>query len=191
MLLLVEEATPIVTLQSADCNPSKAAVGLLAGWGRFPILFAEKAQSLGIPVVCVGIRHEAAPELVPLVKRFYWSGLGKLGRTIRCFRKEGVRQVVMAGKVQKTRLILPGRILRLLPDWRGLRFWWRRSRRDNRDDTLLLSLIDEFAVDGIHFASALDICPELLVRTGLLTRRGPSPREERDIEFGWQLAKEM
>ena len=166
-------------------------IGLLAGWGRFPILFAEKAHSLNIPVVCVGIRHEAAPELIPLVRRFYWSGLGRLGRTIRCFRKEGVRQVVMAGKIHKTNLILPGRILRLLPDWRGLRFWWRRSRRDNRDDTLLLSLIDEFAVDGIDFASALDICPELLVRTGVLTQRGPSPREQADIDFGWELAKEM
>src|SRR5262249_208380 len=75
--------------------------------------------------------------------------------------------------------------------WRTIRFWWRRSRRDNRDDTLLLSLIDEFAADGIQFTSALDICPELLVRTGLLTRRGPSPREEEDIVFGWELAKEM
>jgi DUF1009 family protein len=185
--------TPFANPSPLTTNPSPITgpVGLLAGWGRFPILFAEKAQRLGVPVVCVGIRHEAAPELAGLVRRFYWSGLGKLGRTIRCFRKEGVRQVVMAGKVHKTNLILPGRILRLLPDWRGLRFWWRRSRRDNRDDTLLLSLIDEFAVDGMHFASALDICPELLVRTGLLTRRAPSPREEADIDFGWQLAKEM
>jgi DUF1009 family protein len=167
------------------------SVGLLAGWGRFPILFAEKARSLNIPVVCVGIRHEAAPALIPLVRRFYWSGLGKIGRTIRCFRNEGVRQVVMAGKIHKTNLFMPWRIVRLLPDWRTLRFWWRRSRRDNRDDTLLLSLIDEFAVDGIHFASALDICPELLVGTGLLTRRAPSAREEEDIAFGWELAKEM
>ena len=77
-------------------------IGLLAGWGRFPILFAEKARSLDIPVVCVGIRHEAAPELMPLVRRFYWSGLGKIGRTIRCFRKEGIRHVVMAGKIHVT-----------------------------------------------------------------------------------------
>src|SRR4029077_18127782 len=162
-----------------------------AGWGRFPILFAEKARCLDLPVVCVGVRHEAAPELMPLVQRFYWTGLAKIGRTIRCFRKEGVRQVVMAGKIHKTNLFVPWRLFRLWPDWRTIRFWWRRSRRDNRDDTLLLSLIDEFAADGLHFASALDFCPELLVRTGLLTRRAPSAREEADIAFGWQLAKEM
>jgi DUF1009 family protein len=166
-------------------------IGLLAGWGRFPIVFAEKARSLNIPVVCVGVRHEAHAELVPLVQRFYWTGLAKIGRTIRCFRKEGVRQVVMAGKIHKTNLFVPWRIIRLMPDWRTIRFWWRRSRRDNRDDTLLLSLIEEFAADGIKFASALDICPELLVRKGVLTRRGPSQREEEDIAFAWQLAKEM
>ncbi len=166
------------------------AVGLLAGSGRFPIVFAEKARQLGIPVVCVGIRFEADPVLAQLVSRFYWSGVARMGRMIRCFRREHVRHVVMAGKIQKTRMHTPLRLLRLWPDWRTLRFWFRR-RRDNRDDTLLLGLIDEFAADGMAFASALDYCPELLVQAGVLTRRGPSPREEGDIEFGWQLAKEM
>jgi DUF1009 family protein len=174
-------------MAQADPTP----VGLLAGSGRFPIVFAEKARTLGIPVVCVGIRHEAAPELERLVESFYWSGVARMGRMIRCFRREGARRVVMAGKIQKTRMHLPWRWLRLLPDWRTLRFWFRYRRRDNRDDTLLLGLIDEFAADGLTFASALDYCPELLVQAAVLTRRHPSPTEEADIEFGWQLAKEM
>ena len=73
-------------------------------------------------------------------------------------------------------LFRPWRIFRLLPDWRTIRFWFRRQRRDNRDDTLLLSLIDEFASEDLHFASALDLCPELLVHNGVLTRRGLSSR---------------
>jgi DUF1009 family protein len=164
---------------------------LLAGGGRFPVVFAEKTRSLGIPVVCVGIRHEAPPELAGLVRRFHWAGVAKLGRMIRCFKREGVREAVMAGKVRKTAMHAPWRILRYLPDWRFVRFWLGRNRRDNRDDTLLLGLIREFARDGITFASALDLCPELLVRPGLLTRRAPTAREEADITFGWELAKEM
>jgi UDP-2,3-diacylglucosamine hydrolase len=170
---------------------SAPPVGLLAGSGRFPIVFAQKARQLGIPVVCVGIRHEASPELASLVSRFYWSGVARMGRMIRCFRREDVRHVVMAGKIQKTRMHTPLRWLRLWPDWRTVRFWLFRRRRDNRDDTLLLGLIDEFAADGMTFASALDYCPELLVQAGILTRRPPSPEEALDIEFGWQLAKEM
>ncbi|MCI0642542.1 MAG: UDP-2,3-diacylglucosamine diphosphatase LpxI [Gemmataceae bacterium] len=166
-------------------------VGLLAGWGRFPILFAEKARALGLPVVCVGIRHEASPDLIPLVDKFYWTGVAKLGRTIRCFRKEKVRHMVMAGKVHKVAMNRPWRFFRYWPDWRFIRFWLNRARRDNKDDSLLLGFVEEFARDGIQVASALDFCPELLVRTGLLTRRAPSAKEEEDIQFGWELAKEM
>jgi DUF1009 family protein len=166
-------------------------IGLLAGSGRFPILFAEKARSVGLPVVCVGIRHEAAPELVGLVGRFYWAGVARLGRMIRCFKREGVERVVMAGKIHKTAMHTPWRLFRFWPDWRTLRFWYARRRPDNRDDSLLRGVIDEFAADGLHFESALDLCPELLVRPGVLTRRRPTAAEERDIAFGWELAKEM
>ncbi len=83
----------------------KRPIGLLAGWGRFPIAFAEKARSLGLPVVCVGIRHEAPPELAGMVRRFYWSGPAKLGRVIRLFKREGVEQIVMAGKVHKANIL--------------------------------------------------------------------------------------
>jgi DUF1009 family protein len=72
-----------------------------------------------------------------------------------------------------------------------LRFWYTRRRRDNRDDSLLLGIIDEFAADGIRFESALDLCPELLVPPGVLTRRPPTALEQADIAFGWELAKEM
>jgi UDP-2,3-diacylglucosamine hydrolase len=166
-------------------------VGLLAGSGQFPIVFAEKARQLGIPVVCVGIQDEAPPELIPIVERFYWTGIARLGRMIRCFKSEGVQQIVMAGKVQKTRMYAPWRWVRYFPDWRMLGFWFRRTRRDKRDDSLLLGLIAEFETDGMTFASALDFCPELLVKPGILTHRGLSAREEQDVEFGWQLAKEM
>lgn len=171
--------------------PDKAPIGLLAGSGRFPVYFAEKARALGLPVVCVGIRHEASPELAGLVERFYWSGVARLGRMIRCFKHEGVCRVVMAGKVTKAVMHTRWRLLTLLPDWRTLRTWYGRGRQDNKDDTLLLGVIAEFAKDGLSFDSALNLCPELLVRQGLLTRRAPSKTEEQDIAFGWELAKEM
>jgi DUF1009 family protein len=170
----------------------KESVGLLAGSGRFPIAFAEKARSVGLPVVCVGIRDHAAPELAGMVRRFYWSGVARIGRVIRCFQREGVRRLVMAGKIHKANVLLrPWKIVSLLPDLRTLRFWYSHNRRDNRDDSLLLGLINDFARDGLVFESALTLCPELLVPPGVLTRRTPSSREETDIAFGWEVAKEM
>lgn len=184
-------AVPAMLGATPGAGSSSRPVGLLAGSGRFPILFAEKARRLGIKVVCVGIKYEAAPELEQLVDRFYWAGLARLGRMIRCFKKEGVQHVVMAGKVTKAVMHTPRRILSLLPDWRTIWAWYTHRRPDNRDDTLLLGIIDEFGKDGLAFASALDLCPELLVKQGILTRRAPTAAEREDIAFGWELAKEM
>jgi DUF1009 family protein len=173
-------------------TPARAEpIGLLAGSGRFPIHFATKARQLGLPLICVGIRREAPQELIPLVDRFYWAGIARLGRMIRCFKRMGVKQIVMAGKVQKTVMHTPLRALRLLPDWRFIQFWFFRRRRNNSDDSILLGVIDEFARDGMSFVSALDICPELLVNPGILTRRQPTEKEQADIRYGWDLAKEM
>ncbi len=166
-------------------------IGIVAGWGRFPVVIAEKAKSLGIPVVCVGIRGMAdRAALEPHCRNFYWTRLGSLGGPIRRFKRAGVRRWTMAGKLHKVAIFSPYRWLTLLPDLRLLRFWFRR-RANNSDDSLLLGLIGEFARDGLECVSALDLCPELLVRPGVLTKRVPTARELADIEYGWHLAKEM
>lgn len=167
-------------------------LGLLAGWGRFPLVVAEKAQSLGKPVFCVGIKHEADLALQQQVDEFAWSGIAKLGRIIRLFKQAGCKQIVMCGKIHKHRfLYAPWRFLSLVPDLRCIRFWYRRQLRDRKDDTLMLAMIDEFKQDGMEFGSALDFYPDLLAPEGVLTRRQPTPSEQSDITFGWELAKEM
>jgi DUF1009 family protein len=166
-------------------------IGLLAGSGRFPILFAEAARRQGLSVACVGIRYEAPEELRDLCTSFQLVGIAKLGRMIRAFRRQGVERIVMAGKVTKNVIYTPWRMVQLCPDLRTVLWWYRRNRADNRDDSLLLSVIAEFEMDGMTFASALDFCPELLVKEGILTRRAPTTGERKDIEFGWNLAREM
>jgi DUF1009 family protein len=169
-----------------------APLGLLAGWGRFPIVIAEKARELKRPLFCVGIKREAAPELASLASDFAWCGVAKLGRMIRLFKQAGCRHIVMAGKIHKHRfLYAPWRFISLLPDFRCLRFWYRRQFLDRKDDTLLLAMIDEFRQDGLEFGSALDFYPELLAPEGVLTSKSPSSTEEADINFGWEIAKEM
>ncbi len=165
-------------------------IGLLAGSGRFPILFAEAARRQGLSVACVGLRYEAPEELRDLCDAFETVGVTKLGRMIRTFRRWDVREIVMAGKVTKNVMYTPLRVVRLMPDYRMFRFWYGRLR-DRKDDSILLGVIAEFEHDGMTFQSALDYCPELLVTQGILTRRRPTPSELEDVRFGWKLAKEM
>ncbi len=167
------------------------AVGLLACAGRFPIVFAEKARELGVPVVCLGIAGMADPALKGICTEFRWMRRASLGFVIRNFRRAGVRRWTMAGKFHKHELLKPWRLIQFLPDWRMVRFWFFRPRQANNDDSILLGLIHEFRSHGLECVSALELCPELLVREGVLTRRRPTAAEERDIRVGWALAREM
>jgi DUF1009 family protein len=166
-------------------------IGLLAGAGRFPIAFAEAARRQGLPVVGVGALGMAPDSLHDLCDYYTTASLGRFGKAISVFKRFGVRRVVMAGKVDKTALFQKFRWIRNLPDWRTIHMVLRYAREDRKDDTLLLAIIREFERDDIHFDSALNYCPELLVKHGFLTRRKPTPAQWRDIRFGWDIAKEL
>lgn len=173
-------------------------VGLLAGWGRYPVVVAEELARQGFETCCLGVRgHTAASEAEQLAAscaQFDWVGLARLGSAIRYYRKLGVTRATMAGKIHKINLFEPWAIVRLWPDWRTVRRFYKHfclARKDRRDDTLLHAVIDEFELDGIRFAPATDFVPELLVKYGQLTRRGPTAAQRKDIEFGWTLAKEL
>jgi UDP-2,3-diacylglucosamine hydrolase len=169
----------------------RTPVGLLACAGRFPILFAEKARQCGIPVVCIGVKGMADPALKRICTEFHWLRRASLGYLIRTYRRGGVRRWTMAGKFHKQKAFHPLRLIHFLPDWRMVRFWFFRRRKANNDDAILSGLIDEFRRYDLECVSALDLCPELLVREGILTRRRPTASELKDIEFGWPLAREM
>jgi DUF1009 family protein len=170
------------------------AVGLLAGWGRFPIVVAEALKRQGCRVFCAGIQDHADPALADICDDFIWTGLAKIGRVSRYFRRHGLRDATMAGKVFKVRLFERGAWLKHLPDWRTVRIFWSHfatTKKDRKDDTLLLAIVNGFAQDGITFNPATDYAPELLVKFGRLTHQQPSRTQIKDIEFGWNLAKEM
>jgi UDP-2,3-diacylglucosamine hydrolase len=172
-------------------RPPGSAIGLIACAGRFPVVVAEKARDVGVPIVCVGLTGMADPTLEKICTEFHWLSRLSLGFVSRKFQAGGVKRWTMAGKFHKRILFQPWRWLQLCPDWRLLKLWFNRRRTDNADDNLLLAIIDEFRRDGLDCYSALELCPELLVSPGVLTRRAPSAQEDHDIRYGWTLARQM
>jgi DUF1009 family protein len=51
--------------------------------------------------------------------------------------------------------------------------------------------VEAYAAAGIEIVPATAFVPELLVEPGHLAGRPLSPRQVRDVEFGWTLAKQM
>ncbi|NUQ63962.1 MAG: UDP-2,3-diacylglucosamine diphosphatase LpxI [Pirellulales bacterium] len=177
---------------ASDGGPGR--VGLLAGWGRFPVVVAEALGRQGFHTYCIGVRGYADPSLAEICHDFHWGSLARFGSAIRYFRRHGVTQATMAGKIHKAFMFQPWFWIRLMPDLRTVRAFaphFLSRRRDCKDDTLLGRVVELFAADGIRFGPATDYAPELLVKAGQLTRRGPSAFEWKDIRFGWQIAKEM
>jgi len=190
-MAFLTDLLPFVRRPALSPSDHPRSVGLLACAGRFPIVFAEKARQYGIRVICLGVPGMADPALRHICAEFHWLRRLSLGFVIRTLRRGGVSRWTMAGKFHKHWLYRPWRWLHFLPDWRMLRFYYSRRRRTNNDDSLLLGLISEFRAVGLDCVSALDLCPELLVQEGLLTRRRPNASEENDIAMGWRLAREM
>lgn len=169
-------------------------IGLLAGWGKFPFAVAEALRDSGYKVAGIGIIDHADPKLEKLCEHFDWIGIGGIGKAIRHFHQWGVERATMAGKVHKVLLYQPGWWLKHRPDWKTIRAFSPQlifGSGDRRDDTLLRTVVEAFARDGISFEPATDFAPELLVKPGQVAGKRLTSKQQGDIEFGWKIAKSM
>jgi len=167
-------------------------LGLIAGQGRLPFLVAEGAKRAGLRVVCVGLAGSVDPALADEVDVFYNVALARPGTWIRKLRKHGVTSTIMVGRVAKTKIYTPWRILRYLPDWRAFRIWyWRLRANDKLDDSLLSALADELATGGVILENSMTYCTEQMATQGVMTKREPAAAVKADIDFGWPIVKKL
>lgn len=169
-------------------------IGLIAGWGDFPVTVARQLVDDGKQVHALGFHGHADPRLQEICHKFQWTGLTRAGSQVRFFQRHGVRQATMAGKLFKTILFERFAWLRHLPDTTFLRFFYPHfiTRTANRnDDAMLLTFVRLFETYGIRLLPATDFAPELLVKKGTLTQRPLTEYQMRDVQFAWGLAKQM
>jgi hypothetical protein len=171
---------------------SAKVVGLIAGQGRLPFMIAAGAKKAGAKVICVGLDGSTEESLAEEVDIFYTVPLARPGNWIRKLKKHGVTSAIMVGRVAKGRIFTPWRILRYLPDWRAVRIWYWRLRKENKqNETLLSALADELASGGIILEDSTKYCKEHLATNGPMTGGGPGASLAGDIEFGWAIVKKI
>ncbi|MFP4032660.1 MAG: LpxI family protein [Desulfococcaceae bacterium] len=172
--------------ENAEPIPATAAgaIGLIAGGGQFPLLFAERARERGYAVYAAAYLGEADRSLADRVDAVEWLHLGQVRRLIRYFKKNGVSRAVMMGSIRKTRIFTDVR-----PDTKAIAILARM--RHTHDDGVLRAFADALDGEGIAIQSSTFLLPELLARPGCWTRRKPSRDERNDIALGWRLAMEI
>jgi hypothetical protein len=162
-------------------------LGLIAGNGRFPFLLLDAARAHNLTVVVAAIKEETDPEMNERAARdphirVHWLSLGELSRLIETFQREGVARAVMAGQVKHKQIFSSIR-----PDWRLAKLLL--SLRTRSTDMLLGAVAKVLGDEGIELISSTQYLEPLLAQEGLLTRRGPSEEETKDIAYGRTVAR--
>ena len=86
---------------------SNLQIGLIAGGGQFPIIFAKRARAKGLRVYAAAYANEADPQLEQHVAGIEWLHLGQVRRLLKFFKQHDVAQTVMMGTIRKTRIFTP------------------------------------------------------------------------------------
>ena len=158
--------------------------GLIAGNGRFPFLVLEAARSQGIDMVVAAIKEETSPDIERQAQTVHWLSLGQLGKLIKTFKAEGVTKAIMAGQV-KHKQIFSG----ILPDLKMMQVLASLATRNT--DSLIGAVARVLEDEGIHLIESTLFLEPLLPRPGVLTKRPPSEDEQKDLEYGYKLAREL
>ncbi|MEI6659257.1 MAG: UDP-2,3-diacylglucosamine diphosphatase LpxI [Planctomycetota bacterium] len=169
-------------------------VGILAGWGRYPVVVAEEIRRRGGRTAILAIRDHADAALEPLADVHGHVGIAEIGTAVEFFRRAGAARATMAGKIHKSKIFARGAWVRHMPDWTGLATFWPHfvsRRRDNCDDSLLGAIAATFDAAGVAICPATDFAPNLLAADGAIAGPAPTRQQLADVAFGWRLAKEL
>ncbi|HET9366181.1 MAG TPA: UDP-2,3-diacylglucosamine diphosphatase LpxI [Candidatus Angelobacter sp.] len=160
-------------------------LGLIAGNGSFPFLLLDAARAQGAQVVVAAIKEETSPAIENRgAAAVHWLSLGELGKLIDTFKREGVTTAIMAGQVKHKQIFSAIR-----PDWRLAKVLFSLGTRNT--DSLIGAVAKVLEDEGIHLISSTSYLEPLLAKPGVLTRRAPSDAEQKNIDYGRQVARHL
>ncbi|MFW2367248.1 MAG: LpxI family protein [Desulforhopalus sp.] len=157
-------------------------IGIIAGGGQFPLLFIDAAHKAGRRVVVVAHKGETDESVAQAADAVCWVKLGQLGKLISFFKKQEVAETVFLGTITKTQIFRD-----VLPDLKGISLWNKIDRK--QDDAILRAIAKSLEADGIVVRESTLYLKHLLFPQGVLTKKKPTKKQLRDIEFGWFNAR--
>jgi DUF1009 family protein len=156
-------------------------IGLIAGGGILPRLFAEEAKRRGLEVVAVCHRGETDPSLVDAVGAASWVRVGQLNGIVRALKAGGVDRAVMAGGIGRVKALTQAR-----PDLGALKVAARL--RSFRDDALLRGVARYIEDAGIRIVAPTDFLTRLLAPHGHIAGPPATSAQLADVAVGLEVA---
>lgn len=160
-------------------------IGLIAGNGKLPILFAKAARKQGVKVFVAAIYGDTSLLLRPFVDDMKWFKVSQLRDGFTYFKDNDVKHVMMAGQISQRNLFDPA----VQADEEFKEFF--DALKDRKTDTIFGAVTDILHKNGLEVLDSTLLLKDFLAPKGTLTRRGPTEKELSDIEFGKIIAKAM
>ena len=165
-----------LTLERKQC--------LVAGDGNLPIAMAKSASQNGFEVVCISLSSDNYKELKKYCSKVVSYGPGQVDSIRKFLQQEEIKQLTFLGKVSKTMLVkrpkLEKRAIEMLKEMRKL-----------NDDAVMLRIIEEMESIGVTILDQTIFIKNLMVQKGVLTTLKPTQAQNADIEYGYNIAKQM
>lgn len=157
-------------------------IGLIAGNGKFPLVFAKMAKKEGATIIAIAIYEETEKALENLVDKTYWINVGQLKTLFEILKKEDIKKTVMVGQIRHRLLfsnIEMDEELKLLFS----------QLKDKRTDSILGAIALRLKQLGIRLLDSTTFLKDYLPQKGVLTKEEPSAAQWEDIQFGLGMAK--
>ena len=159
-------------------------LGIIAGNGAYPRELAQAARKAGVKkIVAAAFTDETDSAIEKLADTVEWLRVGQLGRLLKFFRENNVRQVIMAGQ------IAPKNLFDLRPDVKALVVLAKLKQRNA--ESIFAAIADELKKADVDLLSATTFLDDQLATKGLIAGPKLSSAEEADIDLGWDVAKQM
>lgn len=160
-------------------------IGLIAGNGKFPILFAREARRQNMKVVAAAIKGDTSFLLKFFTDELAWFQVGELKKLFSFLKDRGVTRVIMAGQVNPNNLF--DKNVALGDEYQDL----MKALEDRKADTIFRAVADKLKAEGLELLDSTFLLKDYLAPKGTLSRRGPTISELEDITFGRTIAKAM
>jgi len=157
-------------------------IGLIAGKGALPSVFAGEAKSAGRKVVAIAFDSEVAEVLAKHVDEIHELGLGQAGKLISTFKKSGVTEITMLGKVDK-------RVLYQNPKFDLKALSILKNLDLKNDDAVMVAVVNTLEKEGFRVIQQTEYLVRHMPHQGHLAGRPLTDAEKDDISFGMKMAR--
>jgi DUF1009 family protein len=149
-----------------------------------PVMAARRIKAKGLTLAVVGLVGETEPEVYALADRWLETNLGQVGAMGRFLVESGVGRLCVVGGVSRESVVNS-----YDPDAEAIRIM--ESLDNFQTDTILRALAGYVESLGPKIVSVATLVPELLVRPGVLTAKGPDAGLLAELRLAFFLAREL